>query len=140
MKKLINTSFIYFILAMIAGVFYREFTKFYNFTGKTTLSIIHTHLLTLGMFLFLILAALLKDSIKSLNNRKFRRFYIFYNISLPFFAIMFIIRGVFQVLSIELSTTTNAIISGFAGISHIFMLISFILLFISLRDICENIN
>ena len=40
MKKLINTSFVYFILAMIAGVFYREFTKFYNFTEKTTLSVV----------------------------------------------------------------------------------------------------
>lgn len=50
---------------------------------------------------------------------------------------MFIIRGIFQVLSIELSATINAIISGFAGISHIFMLISFILLFISLKDILE---
>lgn len=135
MKKLINTSFVYFILAMIAGVFYREFTKFYNFTEKTTLSVVHTHLLTLGMFLFLILAALFKDNIKLSDNKKFKRFYIFYNISLPFFAIMFIIRGIFQVLSIELSATINAIISGFAGISHIFMLISFILLFISLKDI-----
>ncbi len=137
MKKLINTSFVYFILAMIAGVFYREFTKFYNFTEKTTLSVVHTHLLTLGMFLFLILAALFKDNIKLSDNKKFKRFYIFYNISLPFFAIMFIIRGIFQVLSIELSATINAIISGFAGISHIFMLISFILLFISLKDILE---
>ena len=137
MKKLINTSFVYFILAMIAGVFYREFTKFYNFTEKTTLSVVHTHLLTLGMFLFLILAALFKDNIKLSDNKKFKRFYIFYNISLPFFAIMFIIRGIFQVLSIELSATINAIISGFAGISHIFMLISFILLFILLKDILE---
>lgn len=137
MKKLINTSFVYFILAMIAGVFYREFTKFYNFTEKTTLSVVHTHLLTLGMFLFLILAALFKDNIKLSDNKKFKRFYIFYNISLPFFAIMFIIRGIFQILSIELSATINAIISGFAGISHIFMLISFILLFISLKDILE---
>ena len=137
MKKLINTSFVYFILAMIAGVFYREFTKFYNFAEKTTLSVVHTHLLTLGMFLFLILAALFKDNIKLLDNKKFKRFYIFYNISLPFFAIMFIIRGIFQVLSIELSATTNAIISGFAGISHIFMLVSFILLFMSLKEILE---
>ena len=34
MKKLINISFIYFILAMVCGVFYREFTKFFNFTDK----------------------------------------------------------------------------------------------------------
>ncbi len=69
MKKLINTSFLYLILALAAGVFYREFTKFNSFTGKTTLAVVHTHLFVLGVLLFLILALfvninpdLLKDS------------------------------------------------------------------------------
>ena len=48
MKKLINTSFLYLILALAAGVFYREFTKFNSFTGKTTLAVVHTHLFVLG--------------------------------------------------------------------------------------------
>ena len=34
MKKTVNTSFIYAILAMIGGVFYREFTKFQGFEEK----------------------------------------------------------------------------------------------------------
>ena len=42
MKKLINTAMIYMILALVMGVFYREFTKFYQFTGITTLSVTHT--------------------------------------------------------------------------------------------------
>ena len=37
MKKILNISFIYFLLAMIGGVFYREFTKIIGFTGQTTL-------------------------------------------------------------------------------------------------------
>lgn len=39
MKKYFTLFFIYLILALIGGVFYREFTKAFEFTGKTTLSI-----------------------------------------------------------------------------------------------------
>ena len=47
---------IYMIAALVAGVFYRELTKFNQFTGKTTLSVTHTHLFILGVFVFLLLA------------------------------------------------------------------------------------
>lgn len=64
MKKLINTSMIYFILALAAGVFYREFTKFNGFSGSTALCRVHTHLFVLGMLIFLI-AALKKVIVKT---------------------------------------------------------------------------
>ena len=56
MKKILNTSMVYFVLAIAAGVFHREFTKFSGFTGKTVLGNVHTHLLVMGAFLFLIVA------------------------------------------------------------------------------------
>ena len=43
MKKFINISLIYAIAAMAGGVFYREFTKFNNFTGVTALGKVHAH-------------------------------------------------------------------------------------------------
>ena len=48
MKKMINTSMAYFILAILAGVFYREFTKYNGYTGETMLGYMHTHLFVLG--------------------------------------------------------------------------------------------
>ena len=54
-KKLVNLSFIYAIIGLIAGAFYREFTKYLGFVGKTTLSVAHTHILVLGSLIFLIL-------------------------------------------------------------------------------------
>ena len=56
MKKFINISLIYAIAAMAGGVFYREFTKFNNFTGVTALGKVHAHLFLLGMLVFLIVA------------------------------------------------------------------------------------
>lgn len=49
MKRCINAALLYAVLAMAGGVFYREFTKFNGFTGKTTLSVVHTHYFLLGM-------------------------------------------------------------------------------------------
>lgn len=43
MKKYFNVSLCYAIAAMVAGVFYREFTKAMGFTGPTTLLRVHPH-------------------------------------------------------------------------------------------------
>ena len=58
LKKLSNTAFIYTVLALVVGVVYREYTKLSGFTGQTNLSLLHTHLFTLGMMFFLIVLAL----------------------------------------------------------------------------------
>ena len=75
MKKLVNTSFIYLILSLISGVFYREFTKFNGYTGKTALGVMHTHFFILGVLIFLILALFVKDHEDRLNAKKLNRFY-----------------------------------------------------------------
>ena len=132
-KKMINTSFVYLILALISGVFYREFTKFNDFTGQTTLSVVHTHLLVLGVFFFLILALFIKNSPNILENKKFDKFYIVYNISVILFTVMLLVRGVVQVLGTSLSTGLNASISGIAGVSHILLAASLIYFFVILK-------
>ena len=55
MKRYMNMALLYAVLAMVGGVFYREFTKFNGFTAKTTLSVVHTHYFLLGMVVFLLL-------------------------------------------------------------------------------------
>ena len=42
-KRYANLALVYGIAAMVFGVFYREFTKFSHFSGKTNLSVMHTH-------------------------------------------------------------------------------------------------
>lgn len=139
MKKLINISFIYFILAMIAGVFYREFTKFFQFGGKTTLAFAHTHLLTLGTIIFLILA-LFSIHTDLLNQKKFNLFLKIYNIALPFIIITMVIRGIIQVLNINISSGLNASISGLSGVAHILIFISFLILFSTLKSLNVDKN
>ena len=56
MKKYINTALVYAVLAMCAGVFFREFTKLNGFTGETMLGFAHPHLFALGTCVFLLAA------------------------------------------------------------------------------------
>ncbi len=132
MKRYLNFAFYYFLFAMMGGVFYREFTKLFNYSEKTTLSLIHVHLMVLGTFLFLLLA-LFTQYLNLENERSFHHFLFLYSIALPFMVLMMIIKGILQVLKVSLSSGFDAAISGFAGISHILMLISFLLLFHAFR-------
>lgn len=133
MKKLINTSFIYAILAMMGGVFYREFTKFNGFVGKTTLSVVHTHLFMLGMVFFLLVLLLAKQYKELIGNKRFKLFYYIYNGGLLLATAMFIWRGVLQVLGTNISSGLNASISGMAGIGHILLGVGIIIFFTILK-------
>lgn len=131
MKKYFTLFFIYLILALIGGVFYREFTKAFEFTGKTTLSIVHVHFFVLGVVLFLIIA-ILNHLINLEQNKGFKVSLILYNIFLPFIAVMFLTRGIIQVLDLSLSPAINSMISGIAGVSHFMLGESLIFLFVLL--------
>lgn len=137
MKKLINTSFFYAILAMIFGIFYREYTKFNSFYNYTNLSVIHTHLFILGMFFFLIILGI-NDKFKITEHKLFKSFYIVYNIGVIITVVMLFVRGIIQVNQIEILKGLDASISGIAGIGHIFTGAGIILFFIMLKSILKN--
>ncbi|MCI8924287.1 MAG: DUF2871 domain-containing protein [Lachnospiraceae bacterium] len=133
MKRYMNMALLYAILAMAGGVFYREFTRFNGFTAKTTLSVVHTHYFLLGMVFFLLLLLLEKNF--SFTGAKTRRVLTVYHIGLNLTAVMFIVRGVAQVLvpASSLSSGMNGAISGVAGIGHILLGVSIILLLVQIR-------
>lgn len=131
MKRYINIALLYAVLAMIGGVFYREFTKFNGFTAKTTLGVVHTHYFLLGMFFFLILLLLEKNF--SFTGAKTGRVLAIYHIGLNLTGVMFVVRGVPQVLGTELSSGMSAAISGIAGIGHIFLGVSLVLILVQIK-------
>ncbi len=131
MKRYINSALLYAILAMIGGVFYREFTKFNGFTAKTTLSVVHAHYFLLGMVLFLLLLVLERNL--SFTGAKTGRVLIVYHIGLNLTAVMLVVRGVTQVLGLALSSGMDAAISGMAGIGHILLGVSLVLLLLQIR-------
>lgn len=131
MKRYMNTALLYAVLAMAGGVFYREFTKFNGFDERTTLSVVHTHYFLLGTVFFLLLLLLEKNF--SFTSAKTGRVLAVYHTGLNLTAVMLVVRGVTQVTVPALSSGMNAAISGVAGIGHILLGVSIILLLVQIR-------
>ena len=131
MKRYMNMALLYAVFAMVGGVFYREFTKFNKFTAKTTLGVVHTHYFLLGMVFFLLLLLLEKSF--SFTGSKTGRILAAYHIGLNLTAVMLFVRGILQVLEIALSSGMNAAIAGIAGIGHMLLGISLVLLLMQIK-------
>ncbi len=131
MRRYTNSAIIYSIIAMIFGVFYREFTKFNNFTGKTTLSVMHTHYFALGMIFFILLILLEKNF--AFSNKKTNCLVAIYHTGLNIAGATFLVRGIIQVLNITASSALNASISGIAGIGHILLGVSMVMILFQIK-------
>ena len=128
MKRYINYSIVYAVLALVGGVFYREFTKINDYAAWTTLSVVHTHYFILGMMFFLVLGV-----VSTCVHFKSNRAVLFYNIGLNLTAIMLVVRGIVQVLDLNV---VSAAISGVAGIGHIILGVSLILILLDIKKGC----
>jgi hypothetical protein len=131
MKRYINSAIAYMILGLASGVFFREFTKFNGFAGITALSYMHVHYVALGSVFFLML--LLMEKCFSFTQSNTRKVLIAYHVGLNIMEIGFLARGIFQVWGMELSKMADASISGIAGIGHVLLGVSLVLLLINMR-------
>ena len=103
------------------GVFYCEFT---------TLSVVHTHYLMLGMVFFLLLVVVEKNF--HFVDNKVLKYLLLYHIGLILTVFLLIIRGVVQVLSLDAS------IAVLIGIAHLILGISMVLVLISIRNCIKD--
>ena len=99
-----------------------------GFTDFTILSVVHTHYLMLGMVFFLLLVVVEK-SFHFVDN-KVLKYLLFYRIGLNLTVVMLTIRGVVQVLSLDVS---SAVLSE---IGHLILGISMVL--ISIRNCIKD--
>lgn len=131
MNRLLRTAFVYMLLGVFSGLFYREYTKATDTLGADTqLSILHTHFLALGMLVFLIVLAL--DAVFSLSGRRsFSVFYWTYNVGLLVTVVMQAVRGMLT-LDGQDPATTSAAIPGIAGLGHILLTVGLVALFVAL--------
>ena len=130
-KRYANLALVYGIAAMVFGVFYREFTKFSHFSGKTNLSVMHTHYFMLGMFFFLMLMVI--EKVLAFSDKGVGKAVVVYQVGLNITGIGFLVRGLTQVWGTELSRGMDASISGTAGIGHILMGVCMVVLLVRIR-------
>lgn len=136
MKRLLNASFIYMLVGVASGLFYREFTKINNFPeGEfTQLGLVHTHLLTLGFIVLLIVLVLEKVFTISRSPKLFTWFFWLYNAGLILTAGMMVWHGSLTVLGQE----STKMIAGIAGTGHILITAGMIVFFVALRRAVTN--
>lgn len=132
MKKYANLALAYAVVALVAGVFYREFTKLSGFEGVTRLSLVHGHYLALGTLFFLV--ALVLEKLFAFSVRPGAGGAVLaYNVGLNVAAVGFLARGLADVLAPELPKALDASISGVAGIGHVLLGVGLILILLKVR-------
>ena len=67
-RKIFISAAIYAILGLVAGLFGRTYTHSMGMEDSNHLSVLHTHILTLGFFFFLITLAL--EKLYTLSSQK----------------------------------------------------------------------
>ncbi len=130
MYKLYSAAVCYTILGLVAGVFYREYTRAQDFVGVTRLSTLHTHLLVLGTVVFLV-ALVLAATFKIHEHKRFMTFFIVYNLGLLWTVALMTIKGINQVQNPDF--VMPAALAGISGIGHILLTVGFFLLFMILN-------
>lgn len=102
-------------------MFYREFK---------TLSVVHTHYLMLGM-VFCLLMVVVEKNFHFVDN-KVLKYLLFYHIVLILTVFLLTIRGVVQVLSLDVSSVV------LSGIGHLILGVSMVLVLISIRNCIKD--
>lgn len=119
MRKLYFAVVAYTVLGLAAGLYYRELTKAQDFTGSTQLSVVHTHLLTLGT-IFLLVVLLLEKAFTLSASRWFTPFFWTYNAGLVVTVGMLVVHGTMTVLG----TGAGSAVAGIAGLGHILLTVA----------------
>lgn len=122
----------YMALGLVSGLFYREYTKLNDVPGAafSQLAVLHTHLLALGMTMFLVVLCL--DALFRLSGRKsFEVFFWTYNVGLVVTVAMLTVRGVLTVGG-RTEDDTSAAIPGIAGLGHMLLAAGLVALFVAL--------
>lgn len=128
---LFDMSLTFLILGLIGGVFYREFTKYYAWELKTTLSVIHVHLIVLGFFMVILLYILIKSYLNEMASIKIPFF--FYVLGLIWTITAFFVRGIYTITNPTGGLFPDPALSGFAGIGHILVSVTLVCLLLKVH-------
>lgn len=119
-RRCLNVALVYTVAGLAAGIFERVFSVANDFTGSSSLSTMHTHLLMLGMVVHLI-AMLVVAVFQMEDNNALDSFLVVYNLGVVIAVFGQLWRGVHQVLGTDLSAIGSwysTAISATSGLGH----------------------
>lgn len=114
----------FLVLGLVAGVFYREFTRMHRWELGTTLRVTHVHLIALGFLFFFALYAILKTEPEVPTSLS--RALTTYITGLSWTVVGFVVRGIYTVVSEGSVRFPDAILSAMAGIGHVILAVGLV--------------
>ena len=114
-RKIFISAATYGILGLAAGFFGRTYTHSMGMEDSSHLSVLHTHILALGFFFFLIALALEKLYTLSSQKKLFSAFFWAYSVGLAMTVVSMFTIGVIQANGGEESKA----LVGISGLGHI---------------------
>ena len=130
--NLLGIAFTNLIMGLLAGVFYREFSKFYLYYEPTHLGKIHGHVLTLG-FIGMLLLYLLTGNMSNEQLQKLKRPIYVMESGLVFTVVNMFVLGVHEIVSLIVealdmnrNTINMSALNGMSGLGHILLSVGLI--------------
>lgn len=137
--NLLGLSFVNMIMGLVGGVFYREFTKYYDFTAVNHLGKLHVHMLVLGFIMMLLLYVIVKryedSNVKALG----RPVHIFEGGLILTVISMMVIR-IYEVVGEGASTISIPAISGISGMGHILLAVGLVWTIVKIYNMEKQIQ
>ena len=135
--KLWRSSILFLSIGLGFGVYYREISKIFDFSGDTVLTSLHVHALVLGTLVSLII--LLFDGVYHVTQVKnFNRTWFIYSFGVYALLVMNTLRGTIEVMQLELSRALDMSIAGIAGLAHMTLGLGFVLLLLAIKKSLPN--
>ena len=119
LRYLFRSAVTWTVLGLIGGLAYREVTKAFDFTGRTQLAVVHTHALTLGTLLMLLLLALAAALPGLRADKRLRWGTHLLNTGLVLTVGMLAYKGTLQVIGA--SFVDHSAIAGVSGLGHMLL-------------------
>ena len=138
-SSLLATSFTFILMGLLAGAFYREFTKYVGFEGPSYLKIIHPHALVLGFLTIIAMYLVVRDYTFDKINAIKKPYHI-YLTGLALSIIAMIVIGLYQVVSNGSEVVSRAALSGISGLGHIILTVGILWTFIRIYKIEKGLR
>lgn len=119
--NILKTSYVFLVMGLIGGVFYREFTKFNTFTDGTVLSLLHLHAIAVGFLGLSVLWLTLRHTDETYITKRIELPFKLYAGGLYFMIVTFVVRGISQIVGKGYTPFPDAALSGVAGIAHLIL-------------------
>lgn len=129
LRYLFRSAAAWTVVGLAGGLGYREITRQAEFAGRTQLAVVHTHALTLGTVVMLLLLALAAALPGLAADRRLRWGTHLLNAGLVLTVGMLAVKGTAQVL--DRPWAEHAALAGVSGLGHMTLTAAMVLLLLA---------